>query len=174
MKRCVIDTNVLIAANKAVQYQADDDVSKYPALIGNSVSTLYNIKKKGVYVVLDMDDEIFNEYSHYLSFSGQPGVGDIFFKWLSDHRWSFPDSERVKIHKSENGYKEFPHEMKQMNIDPDDKKFFAVSNAHPSKPKIFEATDSKWWKWKDAAKKCGIIIEFMDEKYMRDHNREMR
>jgi len=170
MMRCVIDTNVMVTANKAVRCPDDDLVKYYPQLIINCIEFLQQITEKGIYVLLDVDDEIFNEYKDYLNFSGQPGVGDSFFKWLHDHRWSFPSSERVMLHKTEDGYAEFPLGMEQVGVDPSDKKFFAVSYAHPAKPDIFEAVDAKWWNWAEAAMQCGIRIRFMDEQYMRDHN----
>lgn len=170
MKRCVIDTNVMVTANKAVRC-FDDDIDNYPMLIINCIELLHRIKQKGIYVVLDEDEEIFIEYKNYLNFSGQPGVGDSFFKWLNDRRWGFPESERIKLHKTEEGYKEFPMDMELVNVDPSDKKFFAASNAHPCKPDIYEAVDAKWWNWRDAALKSGIHIRFMDEQYMRDHNK---
>ena len=170
MKRCVIDTNVLITANKVLSCPSDGDVSLYPDLLEKCVKILLQIKKKRTYVVLDTDDEIYGEYKKYLNFSGQPGVGDIFFKWLNDNRYSFPDTERISLHKEDHGYLEFPPEMYDVNVDPSDMIFFAVSNAHKYKPVILEATDAKWWNWKDAAKKFGIHIMFIDEQYMRDHN----
>ena len=170
MKRCVIDTNVLITANKAARLNMNDDVLNYPHLIEACIKTLQKIRDKGIYVVLDVGDEIFAEYIKHLSFSGQPGLGDSFFKWLYTARWSFPDSERIRLHKSKSGYVEFPSAMESAGVDPSDKKFFAVANAHPAKPDILEAVDADWWKWVDAAKQCGIRIRFMDEQYMRDHN----
>ena len=174
MKRCVIDTNVIVTANKAILGLDDDFVKKYPELIIKCIHFLEKIKKMDgkTYVVLDEDDEIFNEYKTHMNFSGQPGVGDSFFKWLHDIRWSFPETERIKLHKTENGYSEFPTDMEQIGVDPSDKKFFSVSNGHPSKPNIYEATDAKWWNWRDAAKLCGINIKFIDEQYMRSNNRE--
>ena len=161
----------MVTANKAVSCLDDDDVvANYPMLVVNCIELLQQIKERGTYVLLDEDNEIFDEYKCYLDFSGQPGVGDGFFKWLNDNRWGFPSSELVKLHKTENGYEEFPIEMEQANVDPNDKKFFAASNAHPAKPEIFEAVDSKWWNWRDVAMQCGIQIRFLDEQFMRDYN----
>jgi len=160
----------MITANKAVNCTADDTVSLYPSLVASCIELLQRVQKKGTYIVLDEDFEIFNEYKDHLSFSGQPGVGDIFFKWLFDNCWGFPPSERIKLHKTENGYVEFPRGMEDVDVDLDDMKFFAVSNAHPSKPDIYEATDSKWWNWRYAAMQCGIRVQFLDEQYMRDKN----
>jgi len=172
MKRCVIDTNVIVTANKAILGSDDGFVNKYPDLIIKCIKFLDNIKKKNgkIYVALDEDNEIFNEYKTYMNFSGQPGVGDSFFKWLHDIRWSFPETERIKLHKTENGYVEFPILMEQAGVDPSDKKFFAVSNGHPSKPDIYEAVDAKWWNWRNDAKLCGINIKFIDEQYMQNQN----
>jgi hypothetical protein len=170
MKRCVIDTNVLVTANKALSCDPNDEVLKYPKLLENCIKVLKEIKDKCTYVVLDENDEIIKEYKRYLNFSGQPGFGDVFFKWLHDNRYSFPASERVCLHKTKCGYQEFPIKMRAINIDPSDMKFFAVSNAHPSKPIIVEATDTKWWNWAEKAKQCGIRIKFLDEQYMRNHN----
>jgi len=160
----------MITANSVVRSTEEDIINSYPTLVVSSIELLQRIQKKGTYVVLDEDFEIFNEYKNYLSFSGQPGVGDIFFKWLFDNCWGFPSSERIKLHKTENGYKEFPRGMENTNVDLDDMKFFAVSNAHPLKPDIYEATDSKWWNWRNAAMQCGIRIQFLDEEYMQDKN----
>ena len=88
---------------------------------------------------------------------------------MHNNRYRHIDTE-VRLHKTNNGYKEFPQGMELENVDSSDKKFFAVSNAHPSKPDIFEAVDSKWWKWATSAKNCGINIVFIDEQYMTDHN----
>ncbi|MDR1747690.1 MAG: hypothetical protein LBR47_01355, partial [Spirochaetaceae bacterium] len=59
-------------------------------------------------IVLDSGDEIFNEYKNHLSFSGQPGPGDAFFKWLYQSCWSFPASQWVKITKTGDSYAQFP------------------------------------------------------------------
>jgi hypothetical protein len=170
MKRCIVDTNVLVTANKAVN--PDEESLLYPKMIIECIETLLKIKEEQIYVVLDIDDEIFMEYKRYLSFKGQPGVGDAFFKWLNDVRWSFPQTERVQLHKTETGYTEFPEVMESVRVDESDKKFFATSNGHSAKqkPPIYEASDSLWWKWKDAAMQCGIRIIFMDEQYMKDKN----
>ena len=171
MKRCVIDTNVLVTANKAVVCQDDDDVRNHPELIIGCIETLQSIRSKKMYVVLDVDDEIFGEYKRYMSFAGQPGVGDIFFKWIHDNRHKNPDTQ-IKLHKTETGYQEFPSAMESIGVDLSDKKFFSVSYAHRSKPPIYEAVDTKWWNWAEPAKQCGINIVFIDENYMRAHSIE--
>ena len=49
------------------------------------------------------------------------------------------------------------------DFDPSDRKFVAVANAHPEKPPILEALDSKWWGWRDALSAAGITVLFLCE-----------
>ncbi len=117
---------------------------------------------------MDSGNEIYEEYGHKLSFRGQPGVGDKFFRWVHDHRFALPEDHRVSITKNENSYDEFPSHPDLQNFDLSDRKFIAVSNAHPEKPPILQATDSKWWGWKDALAEEGIEVIFLCEDYIRD------
>jgi len=48
-----------------------------------------------------------------------------------------------------------------INFDPYDRKFVAVAATHPDRPAILQATDSKWWGWKEALAECGVIVEFL-------------
>ncbi|MGM8715131.1 hypothetical protein [Enterobacter hormaechei] len=61
---------------------------------------------------------------------------------------------------------EFPEHQGLENFDISDRKFVAVSNAHPKKPCIYQAVDSKWWGWKNALAEVGIEVHFMDENYI--------
>jgi len=36
----------------------------------------------------------------------------------------YPESEKVTLHKIDNGYEEFPYEMENLNVDPNDKNSF--------------------------------------------------
>ena len=59
-------------------------------------------------------------------------------------------------------FAEFPSDAAlEAAIDPSDRKFFAASNAHPEKPPILEATDSKWLGWEDQLKKHDIKVEVL-------------
>jgi len=50
-------------------------------------------------------------------------------------------------------------------FDKSDHKFVAAANAHPAKPPILQATDSKWWGWKDALMEVGITVQFLCPEY---------
>jgi len=114
-------------------------------------------------LALDAGDEIFKEYRTHLHLSGQPGIGDAFVKWVSDNQGSF---DRVSITKNGDSYNEFPDHEGLIQFDSSDRKFVAVANAHPEKPPILQATDSKWWGWKEALAEAGITVDFVCRDYI--------
>jgi hypothetical protein len=157
-EKCVVDTNVPLIANMATDPAnvPEDLVSCVLACI----EAINHVVKKGG-LVLDEADEIFDEYRNKLRMSGQPGVGDRFMKWVHDNRWGFPPQDRVSITKNGNSYNEFPQHPGLSKFDDSDRKFVAVANAHPDKPHILEATDSKWWGWGGDLAQVGITVKFL-------------
>jgi len=162
--KCVIDTNVPKTANLACN--PEDVPQELVACVLACVEAIVHVKKNGG-LVMDAGDEIFDEYRRQLSMGGQPGVGDKFMKWVHDNRWKLPDADRVKITKNGNTYNEFPSHCGLAQFDISDRKFVAVSNAHPDKPPIFQATDSKWWGWKDDLAAVGITVHFLCPDYVK-------
>ncbi len=77
-------------------------------------------------------------------------------KWVHDNRWSLSASHRVSITKSNGTYDEFPAHEGLRDFDKSDRKFVAVSHAHPKKTPILQATDSKWWGWKKHYRKLEL------------------
>jgi hypothetical protein len=160
----IVDTNVPATANLAVDVNSIDD-ALLPCVLG-CVEAIQQVMRGGG-LVIDAGDEIFNEYRANLSMAGQPGVGDRFLKWVHDHRWGFPDEDRVKITKVGNTYEEFPKDDGLADFDFSDRKFVAVASAHPATPPIVEATDSKWWGWKDALAAAGVTVNFLCEEWIK-------
>lgn len=163
-KKCIVDTNVPKTANLATQPNPDSDVSD-ACVLACIEAVEHVIKKRGL--IIDTGDEIFDEYRQQLSMKGQPGVGDRFMKWVHDNRWSLPDSDRVAIFRNDDSYDEFPAHDGLKNFDKSDRKFVAVANAHPEKPPILQATDSKWWGWKDALAEVEITVQFLCPEYVK-------
>ncbi len=161
-KKFLVDTNVPKTANYALN--PADITDELAGCILACVEAIDHVVKKGS-LVLDAGDEIFTEYRNHLSMSGQPGVGDRFMKWVHDNRWSFPDADRVIITKNGESYDEFPDHDGLSDFDNSDRKFIAASNAHPAKPPVLQATDSKWWGWKDALDEVGITVHFLCPDY---------
>ncbi|MDQ2694925.1 MAG: hypothetical protein M3Z21_06015, partial [Pseudomonadota bacterium] len=85
----VVDTNVCVVANQK-------SAQAGPECVLRCVDALENIKRRGI-VVLDDRMYILEEYRKHLSFAGQPGVGDMFFKWIWDNQANPRRCERVAI-----------------------------------------------------------------------------
>jgi len=168
-KLCVVDTNVPKTANLATKPDANTDVPLECVLA--CIGAVEEVTKNRS-LVIDSGDEIFDEYRRQLSMSGQPGIGDTFMRWVHDNRWQLPDSQRVAITRLDNSYVEFPDHNGLREFDLSDRKFVAVSNAHPGKPPILQATDSKWWAWKEPLADVGIQVHFLCASYAESKCRE--
>ena len=153
----IVDTNVAIAANNKSDYSASCAL--------NCARKLQEITKKGSIesVVIDTGNLIFNEYKKHLSLKGQPGVGDMFIKWLFTNIGNADKCIRLKITPdgSSYGFKEFPRISELSNFDPSDAKFVALAKVCLSNPSILQATDTKWWGWNSALNACGVTVIFL-------------
>lgn len=157
-KWCLVDTNVAIVANGR-SAQASSDLTR------KCIDALQEITR-GSGLVLDDNGEIFEEYRKNLSLSGQPGVGDMFLKWVHDNQWTPDRCERrpiTPIPCDPRAYEEFPASDALANFDASDRKFVAVACARNPKRAILEAVDFKWWGWREALQAEGIRVVFMDE-----------
>ena len=162
-RKCLVDTNVPIVANLATIPDSKSDVSD--CCILKCIQHLEKVTQDGV-LVLDDGGEIFNEYINNLSLSGQPGQGDAFAKWVNNHQWNPKKVHRITITKNRESYDQFPTHASLTCFDNSDRKFIAVANAHPDKPPILQATDSKWFGWKDALSEVGIMVHFLCPDYV--------
>ncbi|MHB1563788.1 MAG: hypothetical protein ACYCXP_06800 [Leptospirillum sp.] len=162
-EKCLLDTNVPKTANLAIQPDPGSDVS-YACVLACINAVEHVIKTRGL--IIDAGDEIFDEYRQQLSMKGQPGVGDLFMKWVHDNRWNLNNSHQVNITRNGDSYDEFPPHDGLNDFDRSDRKFVAVANAHRDKPPILQATDSKWWRWKDALVEVGITVQFLCPEYV--------
>jgi hypothetical protein len=168
-KKCIVDTNVPKIANKA------SEKDEIPADLENCVlvciEAIEHVINKNS-LVLDDGGEIFDEYMNNLNMKGQPGVGDKFLKWVNDNQWNSAKIGRVKINKNSNSYDEFPEHEDLKDFDISDRKFIAVANAHPKKPPVLQAVDSKWWGWKYPLAEFGIKVHFVCPKYIQAKYKE--
>lgn len=154
MKVQVVDTNVILVANG--QHQ---DVS--PGCVISCTLALRSIKKSGKLAI----DDRFRILSEYLN-KTQPkkgnGPGDAFVKWAlrnnSNTKWV---NQVILQEHGTRDFESFPDDPDLANFDAPDRKFVAVSGAHPSKPSIAQAADSKWLDWAPALQRHGIEVEFL-------------
>lgn len=149
-KAVVIDTNVLLVA---------EGISDFSRGCAAKCGSLLRTIQKDQIVVLDEGREILTEYGKKLKErGGQPGPGFQFWKWLIN-RESHTSCQTVALTKhAVRGYEEFPDHDGLSEFDHSDRKFVAVSAAHPARPEIIQAGDSKWIGWKYALNECGIRL----------------
>jgi hypothetical protein len=167
--KCLVDTNVPKTANLALEpNKIPSELEQCVLACIEAVEHVVSIGK----LVIDAGDEIYNEYRRQLSMSGQPGVGDFFMKWVHDHRYSFPETDRVEITKAGDSYNEFPQHDGLTDFDISDRKFIAVANFHIEKPPILQATDCKWWGWKEPLADVGVKVKFLCPNYVEDKYKE--
>lgn len=136
--RFVVDTNIAINANGKNGKGEPAQASLECQLICSEWLT----NCKNIHIALDDADLIMGEYKKHLSYAGQPGIGDMFFRYLHDNQH---DSTK-KIHlvnitpsiDTLRGFEELPINK----LDPSDRKFLAT--AVVAKAIIVNATDSDW------------------------------
>ena len=155
----IVDTNVALVASGRSECTSKDCVATCAERLGQ-------INNGEVKLVLDDQRRIIDEYRGQLNPDGQPGIGDVFLKWV-EMNWANPDRcdlvSITPIDGVENEFKEFPDDPALNDFDPDDRKFIAVAYAHPESPPILQAVDSQWWDFRDAFRQNGIIVEFICE-----------
>jgi hypothetical protein len=150
-KAVVVDTNVLLVA---------EGLSDFSRLCEAKCGNILRVVQRDRILVLDRGREILTEYGRKLSErKGQRGMGYEFWKWLVNTTASHSRCEMVNLTSHpDRGYEEFPDHAGLLEFDKSDRMFVAVAAVHPAKPEIIQATDSKWWGWKDALEECGIRL----------------
>lgn len=150
----VVDTNVILAANGQ-----HSEVS--PGCVINCILTLQSIMKSGK-LALDDRFRILEEYQHRTDHKKGKGPGDAFVKWALHNNRNPQNVDQVALQEhDERGFESFPDDPDLTNFDAPDRKFVAVSGAHPGKPIIAQAADSKWLDWAPALQRHGIEVEFL-------------
>jgi len=156
MNTVVVDTNVAVVANDKANHVSDE------ACINACKETLIKIIDKKNKVALDDGYRILDEYIKHFSFSGQPGVGDAFFRWIYERQACTQYVEQVHITSRDgNDFEEFPRTDDLRGFDRKDRKFVAVALASKSNPAILNATDTGWWRYRRALERCGCRIKFL-------------
>lgn len=154
MNAVVIDTNVLLVANGS-----HSDVSLECRL--ECIARLRARQNAGV-VVIDDAHRILSEYGNKTQPNQPKGVGDVFLKWLLQNQANTSRVHRVSINETAvESFAEFPDAQLQSAFDAPDRKFVAVSHAHPGKPPIWQAADCKWLAWWQPLAPHGVAVDFL-------------
>lgn len=154
----VIDTNVLVVANYGHENASTHCVEQ-------CIDALSAARSDQVFI--DDEQRILGEYRDHSSHSGQPGVGDAFFKWLWDNQGNTRYCKKVPITPHEGReFEEFPEDADLDGFDRSDRKFVAVAVASNEEPPILNASDTDWWNYRETFEKNGINLDFLCEELM--------
>lgn len=148
MSAFVVDTNVAIAANRR-----DTHADEHCQLA--CIDRLEHVARQGV-VAVDQSGLIIDEYAGRLSRSGQPGMGDAFFKHILDHQWHDNRVRQVPLTASDDERKGF-EELPENSFDRSDRVFLAVAVA--SEAIVLNATDSDWAEHAGLMGELGVEVE---------------
>ena len=157
MHKNIIDANVMLLAGTSIRDIPQDQLECFE----KSIDFIRQYMKSKSKVVLDDDYRILGEYQNAFHLAKSPNNATVFFRWVLSNSEYFPLQEEP-----ENVFIPYPDDCELQNFDPPDRKYIALSYAHPDKPAIVEATDSKWWGIKQNLGRHGIIVYFIDEEYI--------
>ena len=157
----VMDTNVAMVANGSATQASPDCITR-------CLDRLQKIQDTER-IVLDDMGRIFDEYLGNLSLSGQPGPGDVFFKWLWNNQGNTDLCQRVHITPHEaRVFEEFPDSDELRDFDRNDRKFVAVAIASGEEPPILNASDTDWRHHRLSLESYGIRIDFLCPELMEE------
>lgn len=144
---------MLVVANGAnAQANAEPDCACRLA----AIDALTDIKDRRR-LLLDAGGEILDEYRKHCSHSGQPGVGDQFFRWAHQNA-AMLASVSLTPH-SGRRYAEFPSDQALASFDHDDRVFIAVAVTGPKPNRILNAVDSDYRDHALALQQAGITVD---------------
>lgn len=145
----VVDTNVLVVANGA-----SDGAG--PACQLAAVEALLTVRSSSA-LVLDGGGEILDEYKKHCSHSGQPGVGDEFFRWAVENAALLPSVRLVADPLRR--FEEFPEDAALAAFDWDDRVFVATAVKSMPVASIVNAVDSDYSHHAEALSAQGVLVE---------------
>jgi hypothetical protein len=153
--RCVIDTNVIATAEGA-------NPTAGASCRLASAEALQAVMNQG-HLFVDNAGLIVAEYLGAMG-TGQPEAGGAFVRWVLRNQWVAANVSRVSVTPrtgASTSFQELPPPIAGITYDPSDEKFLAVAAAHPERPPVLQAFDSKWWGWQDSLKACGVTVHFL-------------
>jgi hypothetical protein len=152
----VVDTNVPIVANG----RPDASIGSRAPSVACRLAAIDFLEETLATrrVLLDVAGEIQAEYRRYLSPTGQPGVGDLFYLQML---MSAPARvERLELPRDTAGaYKHFPDDPALHGFDPSDRKFAAM--ARRAAAPVANAIDTDWLYHNAALAANGITVQFV-------------
>jgi predicted nucleic acid-binding protein len=143
----VIDSNVAIVANgHSPQASIDCELACVELLE----------RCEHLSICLDQTSMIMDEYAKHLSYAGNPGVGDMFFKYLHDNQYAQKNIELIRITQTDDENRGFD-ELPANDFDPSDRKFLAT--AVVAGAQVVNATDSDWAEQQELMNQLNIAVQ---------------
>ena len=140
----VVDENVLVVANDLTKESLGLPTSFPDASEECRIACaeyLRNIVENGR-IILDSESEYFDKYRNHASFSGQPGVGDMFLRIVYERGYVSSWATRIPI-RDEKDYL-LPASFKSSTFDNDDYLWVAGAYNSTSPAEIANACDSDY------------------------------
>ena len=108
---------------------------------------------------MDESGLIFDEYKAYLNFEGEPGVGDVFLKWVNDVQWdeTMCRRERITPHTGRT-FEEYPADPKLAAFDRSDRKYAALAKKCGNQAAVYNAADSDWKHYEAPFARNGVKV----------------
>jgi hypothetical protein len=162
MTAFVVDVNVAIVANQKASHADIDCVLA-------CVDILSEIRERGM-VVIDDTMRILWEYMGCLRIAGQPGVGDLFMKWVWENQAVIERCEKVPVTPipgNPEEFAEFPADPELNAFDRSDRKYVAVALGSRNHPTVLNAVDTDWWEHREALKRNGVRLSFLCPQHMK-------
>lgn len=156
MSAFVVDTNVPIVANGAANHADPDCVLA-------CIDALEQVRNEGM-IVLDSGSLILREYMNNLNMAGQPGLGDLFMKWVCSIQAVPAKCEQVTLTPKgddPDDFEEFPDDPELAGFDRSDRKFAAVAIESVNQPPVLNAVDTDWWNFREPLSAHGVNVEFL-------------
>ena len=151
----VVDTNVAATSNGEANHVG-------PSCVLACVRALRDIQDGHHILWLDDGGLIIKEYRKHLSPSGQPGLGDAFFKWLWQNQYNPLHCKQIQVNiHASRCFVEFPNDPALSTFDRDDRKFVAVARAAGTNLRVLNATDCDWWDYRLELQRHGINVDFL-------------
>lgn len=149
--KAVVETNICIAANGRDTHAS----LKCQLTCVEFLEKLVSVQSHDQ-ILLDEQGLIFDEYKRHLNFKGQPGVGDMFFKYLHDHMHLTGQVRLVTITPVEDEARGF-EELPPNPMDKSDRKF--LTTALVGKGRVFNALDKDWHEQAEFIAGLGVRVK---------------
>ncbi|WP_175725579.1 hypothetical protein [Burkholderia ambifaria] len=147
----IVDTNVAIAANGRDTHANLDCQLRCVTLLEEVVAVANENN-----VVVDDLGLMLDEYARHLSYAGQPGTGDMFFKFLHDNLYGQQMIQQVTVTPNTDATRGFD-ELPPNSVDPSDRKFLATAVA--SGALIINALDTDWHEKREFIEQVGVEVQ---------------